>query len=265
MNRSLPSNKFRHSVAERLRFIDTHLFWNARINRSDLIEAFAVSPAQAASDFRDYLSLSPEGVHYDTRAKAYVADDDFVPAFGAPDAGAGLNAFKVSGDPLVAELTRLERPIDAAVAARVRRAARDQEKIRVHYQSFTKPQPSWRWVAPARLISDGQRWHMRAWCYRDCVWKDFVLARILEIGESGTSGDLPVDRDWIEAVELVLVPSERLSKGQRASVVREYRMTDGCLRITLPRALKLYALRRWGLDRPESRLVLAEEKFAHNG
>jgi len=256
MNRKVPSPTLRHSVVERLRFIDARLFWDARINRSDLINEFAVSPAQSAADFREYLAQSPRGVHYDTRAKAYVATGQFEPVFGKPDARAELERFLVDEDPLVSELTRLERPLDPSLTAFVRRAARDNQKIRVQYQSFTQPNPSWRWLAPLRLISDGQRWHVRAWCYREQKWKDFVLARILDIGEAEAAELLPPDSDWIETITLVLMPAVHLSKGQKASVMREFAMRNGCLVVTMPRAMKIYAVRRWGLDRPEARLRL---------
>lgn len=247
-------------MAERLRFIDTHLFWHGRINRADLMVSFGVSRAQAAADFKEYLAQSGRGVHYDTRAKAYIANGGFRPAFGLPNAVEGLEELGAQGDPLIEELRPLERPVDPQLAARLRRAARDGEKVRIHYQSFTKSQPSWRWVAPSRLVSDGQRWHIRAWCYRESNWKDFVIARVLELGEASDAGELPRDTEWEERVELVLTPSDQLSKGQRASVVREFGMQGGALRVTLPRAMRLYALRRWGLDRPDSRLAVTEEK-----
>jgi len=260
MNGKVDQTGIRHSVAERLRFIDTHLFWHGRINRADVIGSFGVSPAQAAADLKEYLAQSGRGVQYDTRAKAYIANGGFRPVFGLPNAVKGLEELGTSGDPLIEKLLPLERPVDPALAARLRRAARDGEKVRIHYQSFTKPQPSWRWVAPSRLVSDGQRWHMRAWCFRESSWKDFVLARVIELGEAADAGELPEDSEWIERVELVLAPSDQLSKGQRASVVREFGMQGGALRVTLPRAMRLYALRRWGLDRPDSRLVVAEER-----
>jgi hypothetical protein len=261
MNKKLPSPTLRHSVVERLRFIDARLFWDARINRSDLINEFAVSPAQSAADFREYLAQSPNGVRYDTRAKAYVTTNQFKPVFGKPDARAELERFLVDGDPLVAELTRLERPIDPGLTAIVRRAARDSQKLKVQYQSFTQPNPSWRWLAPSQLVNDGQRWHIRAWCYREKQWKDFVLARILDITEVEAAELLPPDADWIETVTLVLLPAEHLSKGQRASVMREFAMRNGRLVVTVPRAMKIYAVRRWGLDSPEARLRLVGEDF----
>lgn len=249
----------RHSVAERLRFIDAQLFWNGRINRADLIGAFSVSPAQAAADFREYLQMCRGGVRYDTRMKAYVVTKAYKPVLGEPDACDTLQAMRRAGDPYVMELPQLDRPLDAKVAAAMRRAARDRMRLRIRYQSFTKPRPRWRWIAPSRLVSDGLRWHVRAWCYVDSVWKDFVLARMLDLGEVEPAGDLPVDQDWEQNEELILVPAGNLSPEQKACVRREYGMRSGKLKMTIPKALKIYAMRRWGLDQPDSRLAIENE------
>lgn len=248
----------RHGAQERQRYIDSRLFWEARINRADLIAAFSVSPAQAALDFREYLRLAGTGVAYDTRLKAYVATDDFVPVFGCPDAGATLVSLAEALDPATAVLPRLERPLAATIAARVRRAVRDRQRILVLYQSFTRPEPSRRWIAPARLVSDGERWHARAWCYERRAWRDFVLARIIAIAAEEPAGDLPPDVEWDETIDLVLRPAKHLSDSQRRSIERELAMTNGRLAVRMPRAMKIYAVRRWGLDRPGARLVFAE-------
>ena len=260
MNRTEPTSSLRHGALERLRFIDARLFWEARINRADLIETFSVSPAQAALDFKEYLKMAGRGVVYDTRSKAYVRATSFKPAFGAPDAGKALWEMLAAGDSLVATLPKLERPLDPYVVARVRLAARSTERLRVDYQSFTRPQPQKRWIAPRRLVSDGERWHARCWCYEHNEWRDFVLARIAAIDEAEPAGQLPRDRDWEDAYRLVLKPAEGLSKGQRATVIREYAMQAGRLVVTIPRAMRLYAIRRWGLDRPTTRLNMLEDR-----
>ena len=208
MNRIDPTTSLRHGALERLRFIDARLFWEARINRADLIETFSVSPAQAALDFKEYLKMAGRGVVYDTRSKAYVRATSFKPAFGAPDAGKALSDMLAAGDSLVATLPKLERPLDPCVVARVRLAARSAERLRVEYQSFTRPQPQKRWIAPRQLVSDGERWHARCWCYEHNEWRDFVLARIAAIDAAEPAGQLPRDRDWENAYRLVLKPAE---------------------------------------------------------
>lgn len=260
MNRIDPTSSLRHGALERLRFIDARLFWEARINRADLIETFSVSPAQAALDFKEYLKMAGRGVVYDTRSKAYVRATSFKPAFGAPDASKALWEMLAAGDSLVATLPKLERPLDPYVVARVRLAARSTERLRVDYQSFTRPQPQKRWIAPRRLVGDGERWHARCWCYEHNEWRDFVLARIAAIYAAEPAGQLPRDRDWDDAYRLVLRPAKGLSKGQRATVIREYAMKAGQLAVTIPKAMRFYAIRRWNLDRPTTRLEMLEDR-----
>lgn len=259
MNRNDPTSSLRHGALERLRFIDTRLFWEGRINRADLIDMFSVSPAQAAIDFKEYLKRARRGVVYDTKLKAYVTASSFKPVFGAPDAGKVLDDLAACGDSWIAILPRLERPLDPHIAARVRLAARSAERLCVDYQSFTTPEPRQRWIAPSRLVSDGERWHARCWCYEHNEWRDFVLARIAAIHESAPADPLPRDNDWEDAYRVVLRPAEGLSKGQKATVVREYAMNAGRLVVSIPRAMRLYAIRRWGIDRPTTRLAIIED------
>ena len=260
MDRNDPTSSLRHGVLERLRFIDARLFWEARINRADLIDTFAVSPAQAALDFKEYLKLAGAGVVYDTRSKAYVTQASFKPAFGPPDTGKALEDLAAAGDSWIATLPRLERPLDPHIAARVRLAARNGERLRIEYQSFTRPEARLRWIAPRRLVSDGERWHARSFCFEHNEWRDFVLGRIAGIEAAQPAGQLPRDNEWEDAYRLVLKPADGLSKGQRATVIREYAMTAGRLVVSIPKAMRLYAIRRWGLDRPTTRLAIIEDE-----
>ncbi len=257
MNNIQPAQGLRHSALERLRFIDSRLFWEARINRADLIAEFSVSPAQAAIDFREYLKLAGRGVVYDTKVKSYVTTSQFKPAFDEPDAGEFLVNLSAK-DPGIFTLPKLERPLDPVIVARMRRAARNQEKLYLAYQSFTKPEPTRRWIAPTRLINDGERWHARCWCYKHGEWRDFVLARVSAIHASEPAGELPADVEWNDVIELVLKPAPELSQTQKSTVIQEYAMNYGRLIVRIPKAMQLYAIRRWGLDRPESRLQIID-------
>jgi hypothetical protein len=257
MNNIQPLQSLRHGALERLRFIDSRLFWEARINRADLIAEFSVSPAQAAIDFREYLRLAGRGVVYDTKVKSYVTTAEFRPALGDPDAGEFLAKLSAQ-DQSTFTLPKLERPLDPVIVARIRRAAHNQEKLRVDYQSFTTPQPGRRWIAPSKLINDGERWHARCWCYKHGEWRDFVLARISAIHSSEPAGGLPADAEWNDLIELVLKPAPDLSQSQKSTVIREYAMSSGRLIVRIPKAMRLYAIRRWGLERSNSRLQIIE-------
>jgi hypothetical protein len=254
-----PLTAIKHAALGRLRFIDEKLFWEARCNRADLIEAFGISPAQAALDFREYMSRAGDKVSYDPRAKAYVAHDDFEPVLDGTDAGRALDLFASQRDPWTTALPHLERQLAGKTAANIRRAARHHLRLSIDYQSMTGPKPQRRWIAPSMLVSDGERWHARAWCYTRQEWRDFVLARILSIRGSEPAGSLPDDAEWLTSVTLVLRPAARFSDAQRAAISREYAIGREGLRITIPLAMRIYAIRRWGLDRKDSKLECVEE------
>lgn len=259
MHKNDSSPPFRHGAFERLRFIEDRLYWEARINRSDLIDSFGISPAQAAIDFREYLKLAGDGVTYDTRAKAYLASSSFKPVLQEIDARERLIELAQNGDPFTVQLPQLNRSLPGDIAARIRRAARDGRRIRIEYQSLTRPKPKMRWIAPSRLVSDGERWHARAWCYERKEWRDFVLARILSLKGEEPAGEVPHDDEWDTKVALVLRPASWLSKEQKSAVAHEYGMKSGVLTIVISKALRLYAVRRWGLDHKDARLEIVEE------
>ncbi len=259
MHKNDPSPAFRHGAYERLRFIEDRLFWEARINRADLIDAFGISPAQAAIDFREYANLAGDGVSYDRRAKAYIAAASFKPVIGDIDAKGRLAELAQAGDAFTVQLPQLDRSLPVVIAARLRRAARDGHRILIEYQSMTRQKPNRRWIAPSRLVSDGERWHARAWCYERKEWRDFVLARILSVGGKEPAGEVPHDDEWDTKLALVLRPASRLSADQKSAVAREYGMKGGTLKVVIPKPLRLYAVRRWSLDHDDARLEIAEE------
>jgi predicted DNA-binding transcriptional regulator YafY len=154
--------------------------------------------------------------------------------------------------PAVGLMPANARAIDSKRLRDVLQAIRDGEAIEILYQSFSKPEPEWRWIAPHALGFDGIRWHARAWCLRSSRFKDFSLARI-----QGSRAAMPFaldpksDRDWLESIDITVVPDPALSAAQRKAVELEYGMKDGRLKIPVRRAFLTYALRRLGLDVPE--------------
>jgi predicted DNA-binding transcriptional regulator YafY len=48
--------------------------------------------------------------------------------------------------------------------------------------------PSWRWIEPHACAFDGLRWHVRAFCRKDGVFKDFLLSRIIETRKNEQPG-----------------------------------------------------------------------------
>ena len=70
----MDSNKseLRCGVAQRLEFMEFRLFWEGRVNRSDLIEQFGLSVNQASADLNGYIGFTPENMVYDKSARTYI-------------------------------------------------------------------------------------------------------------------------------------------------------------------------------------------------
>jgi hypothetical protein len=252
---SPPSPRYAHEA--RQRFLDGLLFWEGRVNRRDLIDTFRVSQPQAALDLKAYLAALPPGlVTYDTRQRRYEASATFVPLFGPPSIEPWLERSRQAG--LAVEvLPTLDRPLDASLMARLYRAIRDRKTVHVTYQTMRRAAAEDRSITPTAFVSDGQRWHVRAYCHLRESFRDFVLSRIAMSPNQAVAGsasaDLPRDADWCAWVTLKLAPAAHLEESQKRAVCWDYGI-EGELSVTVRRALEFYAMRRWGLDRPDSRL-----------
>jgi hypothetical protein len=252
----------RYAHEARLRFLDGLLFWEGRVNRRDLIDAFRVSQPQAALDLKAYLAtLAPGQVFYDTRQRRYEATPSFRPIYGIPDIGPWLERSRLSGLSIEV-LPTLNRPLDHDLMAKLYRAIRDRVAIIIAYQTMRRAEAEDRPITPTAFVSDGQRWHVRAYCHLRKGYRDFVLSRIAwseaSMTEEHHTAHPPVDLDWETWVTLWLAPAAHLEDNQRRAVCWDYGITQGHLTIQVRRALEFYAMRRWGLDRPESRLSTIE-------
>lgn len=255
-------SELRWGVEQRLEFVEFRLFWEGHVNRSDVMAQFGLSVNQASADLNRYIGLAPDNMVYDKSARTYVRGPGFKPVFGGLDAGRYLAQLRSCADGLldrsdcwIAELPAYGaaptpvRGVDPATLRRVVSAIRHSEAIEVNYQSLSRPEPTWRWIAPHAIGFDGFRWHTRAFCLADECFKDFLLSRILEIRgsrESAVSAD--DDRDWHTEVTLEIGPHPALSEMQARVIALDYGMRGGKAKIKVRRALLYYALRRLGLD-----------------
>ena len=69
------------NLAPRLEFIEWRLFWEGRLNRSDLEDQFGISTPQASVDLRHYRELADTNIEYDATQKRFVASKDMKPRF----------------------------------------------------------------------------------------------------------------------------------------------------------------------------------------
>ena len=250
-------------VERRLEFIEFRLFWEGGVNRSDIINTFDVSVPQASKDLTLYQERAPGNAVYDKSAKRYIASDHFEPRFLKPDPNSYLSRLRSVAEGLIelsdSWITQLpetdialtpKRDIDAGVLRALLVAVRDGRSIEVHYQSMSRvrPEPVWRRMTPHAFGYDGFRWHARAYCHLDNKFKDFLLPRILDIGELGEAGAEPQkDHLWQNRFGIVIGPHPDLTASQTAVVAKDYRMDGGSAVLTVRFAMLFYVLKRLGL------------------
>ena len=270
----------RWGIERRLEFIEFRLFWEGHVNRGDLMGAFGVSVNQASTDLNRYIGMASDNIAYDKSARTYIRGPKFTPLFLKPDAGRYLSQLRSVADgilgradawigqlPLYDAAPTPVRGVNAETLRSVIAAIHRSEAMEVKYQSLSRPEPRWRWIAPHAIGFDGFRWHTRAFCLIDQNFKDFLLSRIIETrgtkqSEIGADGD----REWNESVVLEIGPHPDLSETQQKVIALDYGMRGGRAHISVRKALLYYALKRLGLDTdPAARLPKDQQIVLLNG
>jgi hypothetical protein len=252
----------RWGVERRLEFIEFRLFWEGHVNRGDLMGAFGVSVNQASTDLNRYIGMATDNIAYDKSARTYIRGPKFTPLFLKPDASRYLSQLRSvadgivdRGDAWIGQLPSHDsaptpvRGVHAETLRCIIAAIHRSEAIEAKYQSLSRPEPRWRWIAPHAIGFDGFRWHARAFCLTDETFKDFLLSRIIEIrGNKPSEVSAEADKDWNELVDLEIGPHPELSEMQQKVIALDYGMRHGRARISVRKALLYYALKRLGLD-----------------
>ena len=131
--------ELRWSQEARLRAIDLAAFWEGRVNRAELTRRFGISVPQATNDLRDYQARAPRNLRYDTRNKAYLADGDFRPLFGAPSAEAWLMDPNAPHGLPAAVMPMPARRLDPWLLRRLGPAGLSRRPARPHRRSLDLP------------------------------------------------------------------------------------------------------------------------------
>jgi len=250
-------------IDRRLEFLEYRVFWEGRVNRSDLQHFFRISTPQASTDFARYRDVAPNNLVYDSTERAFVAGERFDPVFYRPSADRYLAQLRalaehvvdrsevpVGEPPCFDVVPTVHRRLDSEIVRGIVAAARERVAICAVYQSFSSPEPRARWLSPHAFASDGHRWHFRAWCHTRQDFRDFALGRVLEIVELRPSEIDPAeDLAWSRTVEFVLAPHPGLSPGMRRAIEHDYAMTEGRVAVTVREALAYYMWKQLGLDR----------------
>jgi hypothetical protein len=262
------SNRDQWVVRERQLFIERLAWWKGVVNRGDVRDVFGISAAQASADLQGYQEVNPTALAYNVRAKRYEAGEGMVCVMHEPRLEEAVSLFLGVGVPGVGLAGRIQsaatvaatvdffRPLvreaDAGVVRRVFLALDQKRRVRVKYWSVNSSRGSQREIAPHALGHDGYRWHVRAWCFENSGYRDFVLSRIEGADWPGDSFTAPVvDEDWERMETVTLKPHPGLDEKQRKGIIHDYGMKGGELKVKVRVAMKEYFLAQWRVPGPE--------------
>ncbi len=263
------------NLAPRLEFIEWRLFWEGRLNRSDLEGRFQISTPQASVDLRHYRELAGANIEYDATQKRFVASKEMKPRFLQVSANRLLLQLRAwmsgvlrpedlwfSEVPAVGVAPEIGRDVRVEVLRRVLHAIRTGQALSVRYQSLTSSR--WRDIAPHAIAFDGHRWHARAWCCDRQEFRDFVLTRIERLGRLKPVSFHPEhDLEWNGTTKLQLCPHPGLTEEQSQAIQRDYDMREGVREIEIRLSLAYYFIKRMNLDLEDLEPARAQIKLAN--
>lgn len=250
------------SVERRYEFIEFRLYWQGNINRSDLMDAFGISVQQASKDLANYSEGCKANLFYDKQRRTYLRGKDFEPRYFQADSAEYFSQLQAIESGLVSEgqswisyhpsyaATPLPaRGVYPNVLREILTAIKTKRALKLTYQSMSRAEPLQRWIEPHALAFDGFRWHTRAFCQNDKVFKDFLLSRIIKVEEFGELQSASNnDADWRDEITITIGPHPGLSPTQKRVIEMDYGMTNGQTELVIRKSLLFYTLRRLGLD-----------------
>lgn len=251
---------------ERLAFIELNLLFVGTVTRKKLKERFQISDAAATRDLIAYQNQFPLNSRYNNKLKAYeCCEDSFAQQFSL-DVNIALLELTGNWQSLIHQenhscfsfetLEVMTKPKVNIVSA-VTRAMAKTVPIEIEYDSI-KSGLRRTVIVPHSVVSNGERWHFRAYDRGAESFSDFVVTRIVSVRavESGLvsyEGKIN-DAEWNSEVRLVLVPHPSLVNAN--PIILDYAMQDGEHRVTVKAALLGYFLRHWNVDcSPENKLL----------
>lgn len=245
---------------ERLAFIEFRLWFLGEVTRKDVIARFGVATAAGTRDLALYLELAPENVEYVGKVHRYRSS--FKPLFQhqiqrvLSALTSGFGEGERGGDATLIENdipARLNQPQLASLAI-VTRAIHGNYPLKLIYHSM-KTGARQREIVPLALVDSGLRWHVRAYDRSKQEFRDLVITRMEKISplkehdpqnQVQPYEQLSADADWQRILDLELTPHP--AHPHPESIMRDYGMVRGKLKVKLRAAIAGYVLRQWQVD-----------------
>ena len=114
---------------------------------------------------------------------------------------------------------------------------------RVHTRAVSSGRGKQRQTAPQGSGSDGYRWQVRAWCFENSDFRDFVLSRIEKAEWPEVPFTKPTkDGAWEREVTVVVRANSELDEERRKTIERDYGMKADKLQVRMCEAMREYYL-----------------------
>lgn len=248
--------------------IEVIALWEGRLTTNHLKAAFSIGRSKASEIIKSYQRNVPDNIHLCNQARGYIPETRFQPRFSHGEVNEYLNLLHSgsiqnnhfyalqTGQAPIDRVQPLTRPVDPEIVRVILQAVREGQRISVFYRSFSNPDGEERLIAPHTLVSADSRWHVRAFCERDRIFKDFMLHRFIDVpdveGERLEIAHPANDLEWSQEVEMVVTPNPALKLKQQQLVADDYAMgPDKTMRVTLRSPLVKYMVVAFRLGTPE--------------
>ena len=236
-------------MLKRLEFLENELFWTGRVKRLTLMEKTGISKAQASNDIAHYKKLAANNLIYDLTEKTYRIAPAFTPVFINTAPQVYLEGL-ASSSLYTERLPFPARDIDPEILRLVVSTIEKKGFVSITYQSMSSPVPKDRLIVPHSFVSDGLRWHIRAFDALTSTFRDFLLARIISISETASvNGNKHLsrkenDKQWGNIIVLELIPHPKLSPQQKSVIERDFGMKNGVVSFPVRQACLFYVVRQ---------------------
>ena len=133
---------------------------------------------------------------------------------------------ELSDSKSVETIPTLKRNQIKGLLASIMLAIESQSDIQAIYKSSSSPFGAKRTLKPCGIAYVGNRAHLRAYCYEQCQYRDFVLSRFSTkpelIVQKTNKLELPEDIMWEEFITVALEANPKLCNDGEALISKEY-------------------------------------------
>lgn len=247
---------------QRLKFIEHSLLWLRGVTATKVANTFNISRQHAQSDIAAYRELAGgNAMQYSPSAKKHIPTQHFKPVLTKASpigfiAQGGLSDFDSK---IVLNTPYIERKHIEGLVPVLLTAIDEKRNIELLYASMRSPEGKVRLLQPKALIYCLNRFHLRAYSYKDGELRDYALSRTLEIPKVLCKSSDVVEGDIDVWVDLELKANTHLSTAQRKLIQNEYGLHPTKV-IRIRKCLVGYFLRENFLPSSEEQLSEAIKK-----